>query len=133
MHTGPPLTLIAQMAASKLAATILAPDAPPVPAVAPAINPADLVNSRKRLRGAIGRDSHGPTFFLFPDVESGLSASSKKLPISDDGSVASSADKTEAQVSALNIDSVARKLTGAHFYFCHFLLERGCGRRGWCP
>ena len=42
---------ILREAASKLAATILEPDAARIPAVDPAINPADIVASRQGLRG----------------------------------------------------------------------------------
>ena len=96
-----------KQAASKLAATILAPDAPMVASIAPAFNPGDTVGTRDRLRGSIGRaPGLVPVYYLFPDNPSGLNAGSKKLHVSTDGDPSSGADITENAFQALNIDSV---------------------------
>ena len=99
-----------ERAATALASAILDPSTPKVPAVPAAVTGNDIANARERLRGAIGRNTAGPTFFLFPDVPSTLGATSKKLHVSEGGDPAAGSDRTEAQMGALNIDSVVYNL-----------------------
>jgi hypothetical protein len=94
-----------KQAANKLAATILSPDAPSIPPVPPAFNPADSVGSRLRLQGAIAR-APGPTYFLLPDVVSIHTSRSKQISVSDDGDPASASDRSEALFATLNVDNV---------------------------
>jgi hypothetical protein len=82
-----------KQAANKLAATILSPDAPSIPPVPPAFNPADTVGSRLRLQGAIAR-APGPTYFFLPDVVSIHTSRSKQISVSDDGDPASASDRS---------------------------------------
>jgi hypothetical protein len=94
-----------KQAAIKLAATILSPDAPSIPPVPPAFNPADAVGSRVRLQGAIAR-APGPIYFLIPDVPSNHGARSKQISVSEDGDPDSASDRSEALFATLNIDNV---------------------------
>ena len=50
-------------AAKDLAATILPPDALPIPPVQPAFNLTDTVGSRTKLQGAIAR-APGPIYYI---------------------------------------------------------------------
>ena len=92
-------------AAKDLAATILSPDALPIPPVQPAFNLTDTVGSRTKLQGAIAR-APGPIYFHFPDVASMLTSRSGGLNVSDDGDPASASYRSETAFAALNIDSV---------------------------
>ena len=92
-------------AAKDLAATILPPDALPIPPVQPAFNLTDTVGSRTKLQGAIAR-APGPIYFYFPDVASMLTSRSGGLNVSDDGNPASASYRSETAFAALNIDSV---------------------------
>ena len=94
-----------KQAAIKLAATILSPDAPSIPPVPPAFNPADAVGSRIGLQGAIAR-APGPIYFLIPDVPSNHGARSKQISVSEDGDPDSASDRSEALFATLNIDNV---------------------------
>ena len=93
------------MAANQLAATILAPDAAPIPPVHPAFSLTDTVGSRARLQGSIARAA-GPTYFLIPDVVSTYTSRSRQISVSDDGDPASASDRSETAFQALNIDNV---------------------------
>ena len=92
-------------AAKDLAATILLPDALPIPPVQPAFSATDTVGSRMKLQGAIARAA-GPIYYHFPDVTSSLGPRSKQLTVSDDGDPVSASDRSETVFQALNIDSV---------------------------
>ena len=97
-------------AASGLAHTILPAGTPSVPAVPASFPTSDTISARKRLEGAVLHSSASGAYFTVPPIESSLTGASKKLLLSADGNAESAAEKTEAALTALNIDTVCLNL-----------------------